>query len=277
MKMHKRDIRRPDVAVLILCAVLLLSSFAAVGRQGRMRAKEMVCLANLHQWHAVFQNYITDNDGSFFTGLGANGYWWPVQLDETTQSWKKNRTWFCPTAMRLAYDEDGQFTGSLGAFSAWGIYGQEHLGQLGPDGIAGSYSLNGYAIAIADFGRSGPTYEGGIPASDGWRDLQNVPQAETVPLFLGALRFDVWPLPTDAPPAQEFAAWSANHMARCCVNRHNGAVNCLFADGAARQVGLRELWTLKWHRSFDTEGPWTNAGGAVPSDWPEWIREFRDY
>jgi len=273
MKTRRRHLQVSDVAVLVLCIALLLSSLAAVGRQGRMRAKEMVCLGNLRQWHAVIQNYMADHDGSFFTGLGASGYWWPVQLDEATQSWKKNRTWFCPTATRLAYDEDGQFTGSLGPFSAWGIYGQEnHLGQLGPDGIAGSYSLNGYMLNTPP----GYDFDAGIETDNNWT-TPNVPGAEHIPLFLDALRFDVWPLHTDAPPVYELATWSGSYMAQCCINRHTDAVNCLFADGSARKVGLKKLWTLKWHRSFNTAGPWTSAGGAVPSDWPEWMRGFKDY
>ena len=43
------------------------------------------------------------------------------------------------------------------------------------------------------------------------------------------------------------------------------------------RVGLKELWTLKWHRDYDTSGPWTKAGGVQPEDWPEWMRGFRDY
>ncbi len=274
MKTNQRDLRKWDGVVLTLCVVLLLSSFAAVGRQGRMRAKEMVCLANLRQWNAVFQSYLADNDGSFLSGANSMGYWWPVQLDEATQSWKKNRTWFCPTATRPLVDENGITVPRFNTLTAWGIYA---FSQLGPDGVAGSYGINGYTIDISTSGRSEPAYEGGIPASDGWRDLQSVPQAETVPLFLGALRFDVWPQASAAPPARELAAWSGNHMARSCINRHGGAVNCLFLDGSARKVGLKELWTLKWHGSFDTAGPWTQAGGVQPADWPEWMRDFQDY
>jgi prepilin-type processing-associated H-X9-DG protein len=274
MKTHERDLRKSDGVVLFLCAGLLLSSFAAVGRQGRMRAKEMVCLASLRQWNAVFQDYLAENDGTFFTGTTPTDYWWPVQLDETTQSWKKNRTWFCPTATRPLVDENGITVPRFNTLNAWGIYA---FSQLGPDGIAGSYGLNGYTIALADSERSEPTYEGDIPASDGWRDFNSVAHAETVPLFLDSLHFDVWPLHTDAPPAQELAAWSGNHMARCCIDRHGGAVNCLFLDGSVRKVGLKELWTLKWHGSFDTTGLWTKAGGVQPGDWPEWMRDFKDY
>jgi len=62
-----------------------------------------------------------------------------------------------------------------------------------------------------------------------------------------------------------------------CVNRHFGGVNWLFVDWSVRRVGLKELWTLKWHREFNTAGPWTLAGGVQPDAWPEWMRRFKDY
>lgn len=65
-----------------------------------------------------------------------------------------------------------------------------------------------------------------------------------------------------------------NHF---CIDRHGGAVNFLFLDGSVRKVGLKELWTLKWHRMYMTAGPWTKAGGVLPSDWPAWLRPFKDY
>ena len=63
----------------------------------------------------------------------------------------------------------------------------------------------------------------------------------------------------------------------CCINRHNGHVNGLFLDWSVRKIGLKELWTLKWHSDFDTSNPWTRAGGVQPEDWPEWMRNFKDY
>lgn len=42
-------------------------------------------------------------------------------------------------------------------------------------------------------------------------------------------------------------------------------------------VGLKQLWTFRWHRYFDPNGPWTKAGGVEPSDWPQWMRRLRDY
>lgn len=51
----------------------------------------------------------------------------------------------------------------------------------------------------------------------------------------------------------------------------------LFLDWSVRKVALKEPWTLKWYPQYDTAGPWTKAGGVQPSDWPEWMRKFKDY
>jgi len=61
------------------------------------------------------------------------------------------------------------------------------------------------------------------------------------------------------------------------MNRHEGHINGLFLDWSVRKIGLKELWTLKWHKDWDTAGPWTKRGGVKPEDWPEWMRQFKDY
>jgi prepilin-type processing-associated H-X9-DG protein len=241
---------KKDILVIFGCVVFLLMNIGAIGDNGRRRAKEMVCLSNLRQWGAVFQMHIESNDGYFIRGTGKTSYWWIKQLDDHYKDWKSMRIWFCPTAKRPTFDENGVMTPSLDIFNAWGIfYGEGHS----PNGAAGSYGLNGYLI--------GQKFEG----------------RNNVPVFVDALRFDLWPQETDPPTAYEFAAWSSNNMARCCINRHNGAINTLFADWSSRKIGLKQLWTLNWHSQFDTKGPWTIAGGVQPSDWPEWMRNFSDY
>jgi len=265
-------LRKRDVVVLTLCAASLLCTLGAVGEGGRRRAKETVCQSNLQQWHAVFQGHIQRNGGTFFHGVkGSPGYWWPKELDKEEWDWKQRRIWFCPQADQPMADGRGKLTATTySIFYAWGIYNEW---DLGPNGISGSYGVNGYLINIPDTMR----YESGVPASQGWRDLTDVPEASDVPMFLDAMRLDLWPLPTNTPAATEAPVWIGNHVASCCINRHNGGVSCLFVDGSVRKVGLKELWTLRWHRSFYTTGPWTTAGGVQPQDWPSWMREFRDY
>ena len=86
------------------------------------------------------------------------------------------------------------------------------------------------------------------------------------------------PQSIDTPPAYDGQLWNDDaQMGRYCLDRHSGFVNGLFLDFSARKIGLKELWTLKWHKSYDQAGPHTRAGGAVAEDWPEWLRRFKDY
>ena len=39
---------------------------------------------------------------------------------------------------------------------------------------------------------------------------------------------------------------------------------------------MKRLWTLKWHRQFDTSGPWTKPGGVQTEDWPQWMAGLKD-
>ena len=63
-----------------------------------------------------------------------------------------------------------------------------------------------------------------------------------------------------------------DNMRRFCMNRHSGFLNCLFLDFSVRKVGLKELWSLRWHRE------WTEdlAATGLPA-WPEWMQRFKDY
>jgi len=57
----------------------------------------------------------------------------------------------------------------------------------------------------------------------------------------------------------------------------DGAVNSVFLDWSVRRVGLKELWTLNWNRTYDVNGAWTRRGGVQPDDWPQWMRGLKDY
>jgi len=284
MKKQNR-LGRMDWAATAGCVTLALMTLGAVGEGGRRRAREAVCQANLLRWGDVFGGIVEENGGKFLSGTSARGYWWPIQLPHELQDWKKNRTWFCPTATVPIYGENGVSSPIIGTWNAWGIFrnpvavyeGKTYT--MADSGINGSYGLNGYVIPIPEnlSTHTANAYEGGVPAKHGWRNLLDVPDVSRVPMFLDTLRFDVWPLETHAPAVLENVAWTANHMARCCINRHEGAVNCLFVDGSVRKVGLKELWTLQWHKAFNTAGPWTSAGGVQPENWPDWIRPFKDY
>jgi len=85
-------------------------------------------------------------------------------------------------------------------------------------------------------------------------------------------RTDVFLCPMAPRPSEE--AWSQFGGGGSCLPSME-ILACV--DGATRKVGLKELWTLKWHRQYDTANCWTKAGGVQPGDWPEWMRQFKDY
>jgi len=251
------------ISIIVLLVAILLPTLKRI----KQHTKSAACQSNLRQWGSIFQSYVQRNDGKFLKG---RGWGWMYQLDNEHKDRHKMRIWFCPSADKPLYDENRNRTRESNVYSAWGIYqGQEYE----PTGMAGSYGLNGYSLDQ----RPGFIFEGGRDTTNNWR-IPNVEGADSVPLFIDALRFDLWPLASDGPPKDADMPWQAlNHMTRCCIDRHNASVNCLFMDWSVRKVGLKELWTLKWHRKFNVNGPWTKAGGVQPSDWPEWMRRFKDY
>jgi prepilin-type N-terminal cleavage/methylation domain-containing protein len=257
------------IAIIAILMAILLPALNRVKEQGRT----LKCLGGLKNWNLTFAMYVEENDGKFPSGETSEGFWWITQMPDRYESYKKNPLWFCPTAKEPIRDEHGVTIPTFNIFNAWGIYTRADHGTINPDGIAGSYGISGYVLSTP----AGVTFEGGRRTTDNWRTPQ-VSGGNNIPLFIEALRFDLWPIATDPPAATEFAAWQGtNHMARCCINRHKGFLNSAFCDFSVRKVGLKELYTLKWHRTFDTSGPWTLAGGAQSGDWPQWIRQFKDY
>jgi prepilin-type N-terminal cleavage/methylation domain-containing protein len=257
------------IAIIALLLSILMPALRRVKEQGRM----VKCLGTMKQWNLIAAMHTEENDGKFWeSDAGTPGYWFPRYLEERYKSWKTNKLWFCPSATKPIVDERGVQAPTFNIFNAWGIFKGDRLSR---DGIAGSFGINGYCL-IPQGTNPVTTYEGGVPVSDGWKTA-NERGASNVPWWIEALRFDLWPLPTQGPAQNEFEAWSGNNMGRCCINRHQGFLSVAFMDWSARSVGVKELWTLKWHKKFDTSGPYTLAGGVQASDWPQWIQRFKDY
>ena len=110
-----------------------------------------------------------------------------------------------------------------------------------------------------------------------FRDLNvfSLKNRADIPVLLDASSMWASPRAWESPPRREPGGGA--DMGSFCINRHNGYVNGLFLDWSVRPVGLKELWMLKWSGDFDRAGKWTRAGGVQPEDWPEWMRNLRDY
>jgi len=169
---------------------------------------------------------------------------------------------------------EGHISG-VGVTMAWGYGRDDHWYYKGePVQMKGSYGINCWVCDP----RPGeePHPERGSP--DFFFRGPNVAGAGYAPLFLEAQRYNGVALETDRPPSYSGEPWNNdNQMGRYCLNRHDGYAGCLFLDFSARKVGLKELWTLKWHRKYNQAGLYTLGGGAIASDWPPWMQAFKDY
>ena len=267
---RRRGFTLIELLVVIAIIALLMSILMPALRRVREQARMIGCIGNVRQWGFVSTMYAEANGGKLWSGIGDSAWWWLYQLPDAQKDWKQNKTWFCPTATKPIVDELGNATPTLNIFNAWGIYTDPYGGyDAGPHGVAGSYGLNGFLM--------GRTLDTEDRRRTFWGTFTDVRNANNVPLFIDALRFDLWPQAATPPAEYEFEAWTNQDMARCCINRHIGFVGCVFADASARKVGLKELWTLKWSKTFDTRGPWTEAGGVIAGDWPDWMSRFKDY
>ena len=263
------------ISIVVMLVALLLPSL----QRARTQARSVACQSNLRQSGVYFAAYATENDGKL---VMTDTHGWDVASTYAFlpvlagQSWERERLLLCPMASRPKYVGDiERFTGGLDVlgdtFSAWLFFLPE---KLGPRPHAGSYGLNNDA-------RYGPVPRGpwvgiGGPLGTDYRGGGK----DRTPVYLDcASDFIIGDGPqVGAPPYEDcFSGPTRSCIWFSCINRHDGGVNCLFLNWSVRKVGLKELWTLDWHDSFDPANPWTRRGGVEPEDWPQWMRRFKDY
>jgi prepilin-type processing-associated H-X9-DG protein len=181
--------------------------------------------------------------------------------------------YLCPLATQVLWHtcEEALATNGKAAyrgkkFFAWGYRWEED----GDPGRLGSYGWNLWTEHPSIGQHRDPFF------NCYWRPNEAQGKA-CVPLLLDCRWFQGLPREDNNPPAIDDMWLEDSPISDFCINRHQGGVNALFCDSSARKVGLKELWTLKWHREYDTTGPWTKAGGVTPGDWPRWMRRFKDY
>ena len=130
-----------ELLVVIAIIALLMSILMPALRKVREQSRMVKCLANQKQWNLEAAMFTESNNGKFWsTDPGTPGYWFPRYMDDRIKDWKSNGTWLCPSATKPVELGNGVMTPSLNIYSAWGIFTGD---RLGPNGICGSYGING--------------------------------------------------------------------------------------------------------------------------------------
>jgi prepilin-type processing-associated H-X9-DG protein len=286
---------RKDILIVAGCMVFLMANLGAIGTAGRQKAMESVCMSNLKQWGHMFQMYLADNDNIFMQGKSylVPDKWFfalapyygciPQKCEDGAMRPREYKLRFCPSAMTFPSNDPTiaqiHHEGALQPFAAWETNCAHDDTQLYSGYYwDGSYGSNSWIydenneIAIGRVGN--------------WKN-PNVANTDRIPVLADSARFGGRPeasprRESDEPPQVKNdligSASAGRFMKQFCIDRHNGSVNALFMDWSVRPVGLKELWTLTWHRDYNTCNSRTLCGNnGQLAEWPEWMQGFKDY
>ena len=279
---NKKGFTLIELLVVIAIIALLMSILMPALSRVRKQAQSVACMSQIRNWALLYKLYTDDNNGFFPEGWGYAdqhpgtshgdyGLW----MNSLRPYYKDEKMRKCPTATRVVLG-----SGDWGTFKAWTTptpFQNRYptAGEGATKIFEGSYGTSNWIDYMA-------ANRGARLKEWFWKSTQNVTNAAQIPIIADNTWHDAWPLATDAPVALPFDyGWgdkgTSGEMNQFCIDRHNGFVNFAFADWSARRVGLKELWTLQWHRAYNVNGSWTKAGGMTPADWPQWLRKYKDY
>ena len=280
-----------ELLVVIGIVALLMAIFLPALQRVRSQARAVACQSNLRQWGVTLAMLAHDNDGRLpdattpSVGVGVGGTWNTSLTGDIRPIVYHNKLILCPMATRREVRPDHQYTSNApsgklalsflgGKSTAWWVRTTDLNDSSEPPlEISGSYGFNAHILK-----------HGSDPERDNFSiDTYQRSGRNNVPILLDCAGESSLPSPRSDPPTYEDDVSIGPHdgyranMKWFCINRHGGGVNSLFLDWSVRKVGLKELWTLKWHSEFYTANDWTRAGGVQPEDWPQWMRNFKDY
>ena len=286
------------LVVISIIALLLSILMPALGRARRM-AQQTVCKTNLKQQGIAFMGYAQDNKDSLNEGKNGwgkarppsstmgYGYWW---ADLMPYRGTDIKTLVCAAVPK----KNPNYQGPYGPMHTWA--GWKNYSAVWPYAMPGLPSQGGFLLApipvsyTQSVWATNPAYDSDIatkgkigsllaPVENFWRKISSVSTPSKVPIFGDGrwLEAVVHSSPDNAlvAPASEKIAekgWKEEYdwgIGQFCVPRHVSGTNLLFADYSVRNVDLPELWTLRWHRQFDTN----NRYAKDPSQLRYWVRK----
>ena len=282
-KMETTHAKKPNVkgftliellVVIAIIALLMAILMPALNRV-RKQARSSACKANMHSWAQIWNMYCMDNDG-YFCEEQRNVGWprgnWIVALRPYYRT--KIGILICPSAVKR---EPGM--SSHGSFDRTYIMGS---GGMESRQEEASYGANCWIFNS----RSGQSEIQSRPVKWNWKTA-DARGGNEIPIFGDSMWRGGGPFYEGgsatsnriAPPESNGQWVSASHeMKHFMIDRHkNGRVNFMFLDWSTREIDLKELYILKWHRTFNKTGAWTRAGGVQPSTWPEWLRNYKEF
>jgi prepilin-type N-terminal cleavage/methylation domain-containing protein/prepilin-type processing-associated H-X9-DG protein len=249
-----------ELLVVIAIIAILAAMLLPVLSKAKTRAHRISCTSNLHQWALAFQMYADDHEGSMPPGWANNSVWMGacrpyynnrnLSVDPACRNYRSE----LPAAQRFSRAFD--FT-----LYSWGVMGENGYPIVtgwGENELKGSYGINSYMYNPPGNVGAGPGY---------FRKFSAVGNLTQAPVFADCLFDGTTPDEMDQPPTSK--GWqSTDGLCEFTLARHTGRnpMNIAFLDSSVRNVGLKEIWTLRWKTEWMIPNP-------LPR-WPAWMNAY---
>ena len=277
-----------ELLVVIGIIAIMVGILLPTLSRARKAAQTTQCLSNIRQLNMALSLYIQANKYHCFPYYGATTQilWQAMILPYVTPRAAKydiftnNATtaaevarmqiqetvYFCPTARDPLSGVNVSGGGASGtAFYCWGPINSGFTnGMMGSYGFNGWLYRHGIAPAVDDDNllTNAGTGVAGWTKPRALESLWQLPATGTssseIPTFADSNWVDGWPHEIDQPPQAPYTLMTGQKstnesMRRLCLSRHGGKrINVVFLDGHASTVELRDLWTLRWHKKWQT-------------------------
>jgi prepilin-type N-terminal cleavage/methylation domain-containing protein len=236
-----------ELLVVIAIIAVLMGILMPSLQMARKQARKTACMSSVRSFALAFNVYGAENDNAVIPLYFENeGKFWPEKLKDF---YNDDGLRLCPEAIKPRSSDMETPHGALGManiggpYNAW--YHVRTSGDQANKKFLGSYGTNGWI-------HKGVGQTWGFDYKNHW-GVMSVKGASKIPLMLDCTWVAGYPLDTDSPtPANQYYSWTSQ-MSRYCFWRHKDIINTSFMDGSTRAVRLADLWTLKWHRSFNPQ------------------------
>lgn len=273
-----------ELLVVIAIIALLMSILTPSLNKAKQVASAVICQANLHSTSTILFLYANDYNDRLnpdwwsFDAIAAKN--WQATMADVMWHYCAEKYWqdpailFCPTAKKVA-TIDGQTPDPTAQFPEWGHTNWAWYTPWAPPlKVTGKPCMSSYGVN--DFTAT-PLRQNATDQANANREYWGkITQkgADKIPMAFDSAWYAITPLDTSIPnlnPLNKYHA-SPYTFGPATLPRHNDKINMVFLDGNLRAVGIKELWTLKWSKSFDTN----NACARPGYSWPDWVNKLRE-